>query len=194
MIKVALTGTHGTGKTTAAGQLAARLAEEFPGLKIAQVGEVARQCPMPINQATTPEAQQWLFHTQIAAELAAGATNPDIIICDRCGLDNLVYAWTAMAKAEMDGDPAGWGFLEEALYYFRVTWLATYSLVFWLRPSYPLANDGVRDTDPHFQDVVDFGFSHLIATINLPGFFKPWNGLGEAMWRIKAVIDATRGQ
>lgn len=69
--KIAFIGTHGVGKTTLCYGLAARLKARDVSLEI--VHEVARRCPLPINEATTVAAQAWILHTQIAEVVPCGA-------------------------------------------------------------------------------------------------------------------------
>ena len=68
-MKVAFIGSHGVGKTTLCFDLAARF--KRLDLNVDIVREVARHCPLPINQDTTLEAQAWILHTQIAQEIGA---------------------------------------------------------------------------------------------------------------------------
>ena len=79
-MKVAFIGTHGVGKTTLCYDLAAALKKR--DLTVELVREVARECPLPINQETTLKAQAWILHTQIAWELQAEA-KADVVFCDR---------------------------------------------------------------------------------------------------------------
>ena len=72
--KLALIGSHGVGKTTLGFGLAARLKARDVSLEI--VHEVARRCPLPINETTSLEAQSWILHTQIAEELIASSRYP----------------------------------------------------------------------------------------------------------------------
>ena len=87
-IKVAFVGTHGVGKTTLCYDLASQLKRLDCGVDL--VKEVARRCPLPINEETTPDAQAWILHTQIAEEIAAVAAN-EVVVCDRSVLDNYAY-------------------------------------------------------------------------------------------------------
>ena len=87
-MKIAFIGSHGVGKTTLCFDLASRLKRLDLGVDI--VKEVARACPLPINEATTLEAQAWILHTQIAEEIAA-ANQYDAVICARSVLDNYAY-------------------------------------------------------------------------------------------------------
>jgi thymidylate kinase len=87
-MKVAFIGTHGVGKTTLCFDLAAQLKRLDLGVEL--VKEVARRCPLPINEETTADAQAWILHTQIAEEVAAAARY-EVVICDRSVLDNYAY-------------------------------------------------------------------------------------------------------
>lgn len=87
-LKMAFVGTHGVGKTTLCFDLAAQLKRLDLGVDI--VKEVARRCPLPINEATTFDAQAWILHTQIAEEIAACSAY-EAVVCDRSVLDNYAY-------------------------------------------------------------------------------------------------------
>ena len=136
--KIAFIGTHGVGKTTLCYGLAARLKQRDVSLDI--VHEVARRCPLPINAATTADAQRWILHTQIAEEIGAAARYP-VVICDRSVLDNYVYYLLAAgADATLDRLVADW--------------LATYDLLIHVPRLAAPQPDGVRAADPEFQRAV----------------------------------------
>jgi nicotinamide riboside kinase len=137
--KIAFIGTHGVGKTTLCYDLAARLKRRDVALDI--VHEVARRCPLPINEATTATAQRWILLTQIAEELVAAARYP-VVICDRSVLDNYVYLLVAAGPdATFDELVA--------------RWLPTYDLLVYVPILDGLSPDGVRAADPLFQRAVD---------------------------------------
>jgi len=137
-VKIALIGTHGIGKTTLSFDLAARLKRR--GMDVELVREVARRCPLPINQATSASAQGWILHTQIAEEIAAGAHH-EVVIADRSVLDNYCYMVHAASGSRV------WDRMIDE-------WLPTYDLLvhvpLWSRPTY----DGVRAADPRFQQEI----------------------------------------
>jgi len=87
-MKIGMVGSHGVGKTTLCFEVAAALKRRNADLEM--VREVARRCPLPINQETTVAAQEWILHTQIASEIEAEAGH-EIVICDRSILDNYCY-------------------------------------------------------------------------------------------------------
>ena len=139
--KIAFIGTHGVGKTTLAYGLASRLKRRDVNLDV--VVEVARRCPLPLNEGTTLEAQSWILHSQIAEELTAEARSP-VVICDRSVLDNYVYLLVARGR-------------QPALEPLIESWCATYRLLVLvpiLHGSEAQA-DGVRTTDPAFRREID---------------------------------------
>jgi nicotinamide riboside kinase len=146
-MKIALIGSHGVGKTTLCFELAARLKRRNVDVEI--VREVARRCPLPINQETTVEAQEWILHSQVAAEIEAGV-NHDAVLCDRSVLDNYCYLVLAAGTQKI------W---ERFLDY----WLRTYDVLIhvplWVRPTY----DGVRAVDAGFQEQVELLLEGMIA-------------------------------
>ncbi|MCD4750720.1 MAG: ATP-binding protein [Thermoanaerobaculales bacterium] len=137
-MKIALIGTHGIGKTTLCFELAARLKRRNTDVEM--VREVARRCPLPINEATNAAAQAWILHTQIAEEIDA-ESRYECVLADRSVLDNYCYMVHAAG-----GSPMWERVLDD--------WLPTYSLLvhvpLWSRPVF----DGVRAVDPRFQEEI----------------------------------------
>ncbi len=149
LIKVAMCGAHSAGKTTAVMALAMRVRQEWPEIKVATVTDVARSCPWPLNKESTPEAQRWIFHRQIAGELEAAATGARIIICDRSLLDNLAYAF--LRWNGIDGK-APWDWIPSYLSLFSESWLQSYSRIWFFKPgNAPVSPDGFRSIEKAFQ-------------------------------------------
>ncbi len=107
---IALSGAHGTGKTTAAYALAAEL-KKGAAREVGIILEVARRCPYPIfavGQTPTRAAQMWIFTEQIRAELDAvriyGTVVSDRTIVDCiaytsvAGFHDLAFAQLALAR------------------------------------------------------------------------------------------------
>lgn len=137
--KLAFVGSHGVGKTTLCYGLAARLKARDTSLDV--VREVARRCPLPINEETGLAAQSWILHTQIAEETIA-AHQYDVVICDRSVLDNYVYLLLAAGS-----QPS----LEPLVEY----WMASYDLLVHVPIREKPSRDGVRSADPGFQQAVE---------------------------------------
>ncbi len=137
--KLAFVGSHGVGKTTLCYGLAARLKRKDFSLDI--VREIARRCPLPINEETTVDAQQWILHNQIAEEILA-ANQHDIVICDRSILDNYVYLLLSSGS-------------QTALEPLIDHWLSSYDLLIHVPVIEDPDPDGLRATDPSFQQAVE---------------------------------------
>lgn len=141
-MKIGIIGSHGTGKTTYAYQLAYTV-KKGTNHNVCVIDEVARGCPFTINEDTVIQAQQWIFHMQCLRELEADSLH-DVVICDRTVLDNLAYAKRAGFDSMIDI------YLPMAL-----DWVKTYKEIVFMRPSMPLTDDGVRDVDSVFQKAID---------------------------------------
>lgn len=144
MKKIGIVGTHGTGKTTLAFDLALKYKRENPSLNVKMIAEVARQCPYPINEATTRRSQRWIWAAQMVAELE-GMKN-DVLVCDRTLLDNLAYS-----------KKLGFDHILDDFLKISIRWMPTYEKVYWLRPNinFVCADDNVRSTDIDFQKQID---------------------------------------
>ena len=150
-MKIALVGSHGVGKTTLCFELAARLKRRNADVEM--VREVARRCPLPINQETTVAAQEWILHTQIAWEIEAAVDN-EVVLCDRSVLDNYCYLVHAA------GSMRAW---ETFIDY----WMPTYDVLVHVPISESPAYDGVRAVDPAFQQLIDVLLEGMIAARGL---------------------------
>jgi nicotinamide riboside kinase len=151
-LKVAFVGSHGVGKTTLCFDLASHLKRLDLGVDL--VKEVARRCPLPINEGTTPDAQAWILHTQMAEEIAAAAMY-EAVICDRSVLDNYAYLVARVGRRpEMDPLVHDWIRTYDAL--FKVPILSA--------PSF----DGTRAVSPSFQMEIDDTIDRLLEDFSVP--------------------------
>jgi predicted ATPase len=149
-LKIAFIGTHGVGKTTLCFDLASRL--KRLDLSVDIVKEVARSCPLPINEQTTLEAQAWILHTQIAQEIVAAQNQA--VICDRSVLDN--YAYLVHRVGRMRAYDA----LVRA-------WVGSYDGLFKVPVIQPPTFDGTRAVSRTFQLEIDAGIDRLIDVFNV---------------------------
>ena len=150
-LKIAFIGTHGVGKTTLCYDLAAHL--KRLDFSVDLVKEVARECPLPIKQDTTLEAQSWILHTQIAMEIAAG-DRYQAVICDRSVLDNYAYLVHQVGRVEA---------MEPVI----AQWLMTYSLLVKVPIWEPPRFDGTRDVSEKFQAEIDRTIDDLVASFDV---------------------------
>ncbi len=149
MKKIALIGTHGVRKTTHAYGIAHRLKEL--GYNSEFLGEIARQCPFPINEETTKDAQLWILHTQIAKELEAKKHKPDYLVCDRASVDNYAYYVAKFGNNKT---------LDELVREH----VKTYSVLFRVPiKENCIESDFVRSINPEFQKKIDNTIKDLIT-------------------------------
>lgn len=153
-LKVAFIGSHGVGKTTLCYGLAARLKARDVVLEV--VHEVARRCPLPINEETGVASESWILHTQIAEEVVAAHRYP-VVLCDRSALDNYVYLLLASGPRE------GLDLLVEY-------WMRSYDLLVHVPVAGALTADGFRTIDPAFQRAVDERLMRELAVRNLEAY------------------------
>lgn len=149
--KLAFIGSHGVGKTTLCYATAAHLKSRDVAVEV--VHEVARRCPLPINEETSVASESWILHTQAAEEVLAAARYP-VVLCDRSALDNYVYLLLA-ARAQ----PPLEGFLS--------AWMPTYDLLVKVPVIHVPSPDGYRSVDPAFQDAVDQRLARELAARGL---------------------------
>ncbi len=150
-LKIAFVGTHGVGKTTLCFDLAAQLKRLDLGVEL--VKEVARRCPLPINEGTTPDAQSWILHTQMAEELAAAASY-EVVICDRSVLDNYAYL-VARGGRRPDLDA------------LVDTWTQSYNALFKVPVLDVPLFDGTRAVSRSFQMEIDAVINDLVEAFGV---------------------------
>lgn len=151
-MKIAFIGTHGVGKTTLSYAVAALLKRQ--GLEVDIVKEVARLSPLPINRATSLDAQTWILMTQIAEEIRS-ASRHGWVICDRSVLDNYAYLVRACGR-------------QPHLEPLVDAWMTTYDRLFKVPPVGSVHPDGVRDVDETFVAEIDGLVDRLLDEKHVP--------------------------
>ncbi len=150
-LKIAFVGTHGVGKTTLCFDLASQLKRLDLGVEL--VKEVARRCPLPINEDTTVDAQGWILHTQIAEEMEAAATY-EVVVCDRSVLDNYAYLVARAGRRPSLEPMVG-------------EWVRTYDALFKVPVLDAPSFDGIRAVSPAFQLEIDGVIDDLIDSLGV---------------------------
>lgn len=146
-MKIAYFGTHGTGKTVLVHETMAELKKK--SLDAEMVAEVARTCPLPINENTTREAQKWILFTQYCKEVEAEARSK-VVICDRSLLDNYAYFVNKFGR-------------DKTLEPFISEHMGTYDFLFRvpINEAY-LTEDGKRSIKKSFQTEIDGEIDELL--------------------------------
>ena len=169
--KIAFIGTHGVGKTTLCYGLASRLKRRDVALEV--VHEVARRCPLPINEETGVASESWILHTQAAEEVVAESRYP-VVICDRSVLDNYVYL--LLAAGPLPGLEA-----------WVDHWMTTYDLLVEVPAVADPAPDGVRSEDPGFQRLVEERLRRELDERGLEALRLPPESRGEWLATVEEV-------
>lgn len=138
---VAFSGTHGTGKSTQAYSMAGRLKAD--GINVVVIDELARECPLPINQSADELTQYWIISAHMKREIKM-MSKYNYIISDRSLLDSVAYAEVL-------------NLLDSSTMEFLANYVKKYYLkIFLLDPTsfnYHV-NDGIRDMDVLFRQSV----------------------------------------
>ena len=166
-IKIAVTGTHSTGKTTFVDTVRREL--ETSGYSVAVVsdlGEEAMTRGFPILYHHVPQSTLWIMTTGIARELEAGL-GADVILVDRPVPDALGYYRAALAYRD-EAAPEPW-----AAYLFALAGhhAATYDLIYstQLDTTIPLGTNKPRDPDGRFRSMAAQGIADVLDELNVVG-------------------------
>ena len=145
MMKVALIGTHGVGKTTICHDLVAGLKKRgvFADYLV-EIAREARKAGFRLNEETTQDSQRWILYTQITKELEFKAgKDVEVLICDRALLDNYVYFINKFGR-DSTLDAVVNDHMKTYNFLFKVPINSIY-----------LSKDNVRSIDPLFQKQID---------------------------------------
>lgn len=148
-------GSHFVGKSTTVEKLVSALREK--GHDVAHIPEVVRDCPFPINEETTFQAQFWILIEQIRREMELHKGNV-ILVTDRTVLDNFAYMYRRWKQRAVSDEQ-----LKAAENLVR-HWIKSYDLLFLLEPfEMEIAEDGFRSTDREFRNEIHGIILHLIG-------------------------------
>ena len=165
-MKIAIIGAHGIGKTTLAAQMFAHASKT--GRKAKLIHEVARSCPLPINDKFTVKAAAWIIARHVTLGIEAEAAGYEFIICDRSSFDPITYAINMMPKDLREKRL----YRQSPLYRFAQQDLKLYDLLIYLQPtSAEILSDGIRAIDPEFQKNISRIFHEELNYIGL-NFFE----------------------
>lgn len=142
--KIAIIGSHSTGKTTLIAKLKDHLTTK--GLRVAVIQEVIRTIAVPANEMSTVEAQcavidHQIKQEQLHEERQENSKQYDIILCDRSVLDNYAYLY----RINQGDHYPTWDTVKKHI--------SSYSLLLYKKvdPSMVPVDDGFRSTDIVFQ-------------------------------------------
>ena len=148
---IAVSGTHGTGKSSLAFSIASFLKKL--GKNVAVINELARECPFPINQDADDRSQAWIATKQITKELEK-MNRYDYLIVDRSLMDPICYS-TVLGNT----NSISLLLMDYVAAHIRMY----YKKVYILDPLFFNWNvvDGIRDNDETFRNNVHETMIHL---------------------------------
>ena len=143
-MKIAISGTHSTGKSTALRAVGSHL--ERSGYKVLMVSDLAIKCPLPILRNHTAASSLWIASSGVSQEIECEA-DADIVLVDRPIIDAWGYLMAATIKPSHDSRAL---LTLEALIQ---RWMPSYDFVFstQLDPSIKIENAKNRDLDEVYR-------------------------------------------
>lgn len=150
LMKIAVTGAHGAGKTTLSKHLSGRNNWRY----IPESPFQALQAGFAINEHTSLETEVWIFARQAEMELAEPPW-----IADKCMIDLFAYA-----DYFFNSDKA----LMNVLMRMTDAAVQNYETVVYCPIEFPIEDDGFRSLDPVFQLEIDKRIKNLLYRYGLP--------------------------
>lgn len=140
-MKIGLCGTMSVGKTTLVNAL--KETPQFRDYTFAtERSKYLRDLGIPLNTDSTLKGQT-VFLAERCAELMS-----DNIITDRTVLDVMAFTQNANSIDSLD---------KEAFIEYAKEFVNEYDYIFYISPEgIPIEDNGVRETNEHFRDLIDF--------------------------------------
>lgn len=162
IFKVAIVGSHGSGKTTLGYELVSALKKE--SISVVLTNEVARNSPYLSANERTIEMQVDLFGKQIAEEMER-CRNAELLICDRSLLDIVMYSKLFFSKIEDERSKAYLNAMESFLPYY----MATYDLIYRTTRLYTPKDtpDQIRPRDRHLQNQAHQNIEKMLVSLKI---------------------------
>ena len=157
---IAVTGTHGSGKSTLVKKLEQRVKQS--GKNVYVVREVARNCPYELG---TIDAQDYIFHNQMKQEMYALKQDVDTVILDRMVLDSICYYYAVIEDYIGLEESMGIWHRWNILYEQAVSWMPTYDIVIRLPLNLEYIrkdNDVVRPKNEEYARRIDKLFDKFV--------------------------------
>ena len=167
MIKIAIAGIHGSGKSTLINNIKNFL--ESMDKSIYLIKEVARECPYQLG---TIKAQRWIWKAHINEERKGHKSGCDVILCDRTLFDNLLY-YKYLLNDKND-------FIFNQYWKYIKQYMSTYNYISVLdmNPEF-IIDDGVRITDTNKTIEINKLFTK---------YLKPYQNIDINRFNYKEVI------
>lgn len=155
-MRIGITGTHSTGKTTLLHAL--RSEPMFEGFQICdEVTRWVKSLGVEINEGGSDLSQELVMMKHVY-----NIYMNDEMLADRTTLDGLVYT-RALHLANHVSDAT-----MKKVHDVFVKTKDEYDFLFYIKPEFAIENDGVRSTDDEWQSVIEKLFDESIETFKIP--------------------------
>jgi nicotinamide riboside kinase len=180
-MKILITGTHGTGKSSLLEEL-----KKLPELRDFKfIGGVTREIQklgLPINEEGSWKTQLLSAAKRIIDLLEN--ENQDVVY-DRGIIDTKIYTNYLLDNSGFDEDLAQTDqIINQIFCLFRFS----FDIIIWLRPEFPLKDDGVRSQNWIFQQEIDSRFCTTIMTDNIY-IFQLTGSIEERVEQFKKIYN-----
>ena len=154
-MKIAFIGSHGTGKSSAAHFMAAKLKKQDPTKTVKVLEESVRETAKLVG-INNPDFQKLAILDSLYNQVYYNSVY-DIVICDRIPIDYIVYA-TYFGVV-----------VPKAYYDIALTNALEFDKIYFVRPdNTPIANDGFRFTDVKERNKIDLVFQNYLNYTEIP--------------------------
>lgn len=179
MIKrIAIVGTHSTGKSTLIQDLKDELRSETDIHFIKQVNRECHKYGLKINEEANDLTQLYIAANDL--KQIVEAPQDKTVISDRCILDTLIYTLSMAKKGKVEWDT--W----RAVRVLCNQTLLNYTHLIWLRPEFEVVPDGVRSVDEVWREELDREFEEYLCS---PRIFKLTILSGSREERVNKFIE-----
>lgn len=157
-MKIAFIGSHCVGKTTAVWYVGTMLKQAgYESVEI--LPELARICPLPINEEAGFNTVLWILFEQIKTESFMQSKQSHgkemLILSDSSVFDNYAYGTVSFPEKK------------NFLHTLVTEWekIAPYDMLLYFPISWKIIDDGIRSTNTSWQKEVDHALNDLICQI-----------------------------
>lgn len=165
-LKLAIAGTHSTGKSTFLQSLSEVL--QASGVRtsiVADLGTDARDLGFPILREQSFETTSWIIARGICLELEAGQ-RVDVVLVDRPVVDPVGYFLAAAQWRDEAVPTTQWNYLSALLRAHTPTYDVIFKTV--VNPELPIDTSQPRDTNPEFRFLVANAIDSVFARLSIP--------------------------